>query len=84
MSLFYTPIGKRDAREIEHMTDMKLLVGSVVFGMKHAARVMKPPYQHQGVGSIINNASIAGHRFAQGSFLYAAAKAARPAPAARE
>ena len=51
---------------------MKLLVGSVVFGIKHAARVMKP----QGSGCIINNASIAAHRTGQGGYLYSAAKAA--------
>ena len=39
---------------------MKLLVGSVLFGMKHAARVMKP----QKSGSIINSSSIAAHRSA--------------------
>ena len=50
----------------------KLLVGSVVFGIKHAARVMKP----QGSGSIINNASIAAHRTGQGGYLYSGAKAA--------
>lgn len=51
---------------------MRLLVGSVVYGIKHATRVMKP----QGGGNIINNSSIAAHRVAQGGFLYAAAKAA--------
>ncbi|MES1945394.1 short-chain dehydrogenase [Salinisphaera sp. PC39] len=51
---------------------MRLLVGSVVFGVKHAARVMKP----QGGGAIINNASIAGWRYGQGSYLYSGAKAA--------
>jgi NAD(P)-dependent dehydrogenase (short-subunit alcohol dehydrogenase family) len=51
---------------------MRLLVGSVVFGIKHAARVMKS----QGSGSIINNASIAAHRTSQGQYLYSAAKAA--------
>lgn len=51
---------------------MKLLVGSVVFGIKHAARIMKP----QRSGSIINNSSIAAHRTGQGELLYSAAKAA--------
>ena len=51
---------------------MKLLVGSAVFGIKHAARIMKP----QGSGCIINNASIAAHRTGQGEILYSAAKAA--------
>jgi NAD(P)-dependent dehydrogenase (short-subunit alcohol dehydrogenase family) len=51
---------------------MQLLVGSVVFGIKHASRVMRA----QGGGSIINNASIASHRSGQGEFLYSAAKSA--------
>jgi NAD(P)-dependent dehydrogenase (short-subunit alcohol dehydrogenase family) len=50
---------------------MKLLVGSVMFGIKHAVRVM----QAHG-GSIINNSSIAAHRLGQGGTLYSAAKAA--------
>jgi NAD(P)-dependent dehydrogenase (short-subunit alcohol dehydrogenase family) len=49
---------------------MKLLVGSVMFGIKHAARVMSAG------GSIINNSSIAAHRLGQGGTLYSAAKAA--------
>ena len=49
----------------------RLLVGSVVLGIKHAARVMK-----RDGGSIINNASIAGHRINQGGYLYSGAKAA--------
>ena len=51
---------------------MRLLVGAPVFGIKHAARVMKLA----GGGSIINNASIAANRFAQGGYLYSGAKAA--------
>lgn len=51
---------------------MRLLVGSALFGVKHAARVM----QAQGGGSIINNASIAAHRIGQGELLYSCAKAA--------
>jgi NAD(P)-dependent dehydrogenase (short-subunit alcohol dehydrogenase family) len=50
---------------------MKLLVGSVMFGIKHGARAM----QARG-GSIINNSSIAAHRLGQGGALYSAAKAA--------
>ncbi len=52
---------------------LQLLVGSALFGIKHAARVMK--LQPSG-GSIINNASIAAHRFGQGGVVYSAAKAA--------
>lgn len=51
---------------------MKLLVGSVLFGIKHGARVMRP----RGGGCIINNSSIAAHRRGQGDLLYSAAKAA--------
>jgi NAD(P)-dependent dehydrogenase (short-subunit alcohol dehydrogenase family) len=63
--------------EIDSITEeqfdygMKLLVGSVMFGIKHAARVM----QEHG-GSIINNSSVAAHRLGQGGVLYSAAKAA--------
>jgi NAD(P)-dependent dehydrogenase (short-subunit alcohol dehydrogenase family) len=49
---------------------MRLLVGSVMFGIKHAARVMSAG------GAIINNSSIAAHRLGQGGTLYSAAKAA--------
>jgi len=45
---------------------MKFLVGGVVFGMKHAARFMWPLGDDGGGGNIINNASIAAHRFAKG------------------
>jgi NAD(P)-dependent dehydrogenase (short-subunit alcohol dehydrogenase family) len=50
----------------------RLLLGSVVFGMKHAARAMKP----QRSGSIINNSSVAALRAGQGDILYSATKAA--------
>ncbi len=50
---------------------MQLLLGSVIFGMKHAAPVMKA----QGGGSIINCSSIAAIRMGQGGYLYTAAKA---------
>ena len=58
--------------EEDFESSVRLLVGSVVFGIKHAARVMKT----QGSGSIINNSSIAAHRTGQGGYLYSAAKAA--------
>jgi NAD(P)-dependent dehydrogenase (short-subunit alcohol dehydrogenase family) len=56
--------------EAEFEFGMKLLVGSVVFGIKHAARVMTHG------GAIINNSSIAAHRLGQGGMLYSTAKAA--------
>lgn len=51
---------------------MKLLIGSVLLGIKHAARVMRP----QGGGCILNNSSIAALRANQGQYLYSIAKAA--------
>ncbi|MBA1145549.1 SDR family oxidoreductase [Ectothiorhodospiraceae bacterium WFHF3C12] len=70
--------GAGDRTSAESVTEedfdkaFRLLTGSVVFGIKHAARVMKA----EGGGSIINNASIAGHRINQGGYLYSGAKAA--------
>ena len=51
---------------------MRLLLGSVLFGIKHGARVMR----EGGGGAIINNSSIAAHRAGQGGIVYSAAKAA--------
>ena len=51
---------------------MDVLVGGVMMGMKHAARVMK----RQGSGSIINCSSVAAHRSGYGDHVYSAAKAA--------
>jgi NAD(P)-dependent dehydrogenase (short-subunit alcohol dehydrogenase family) len=58
--------------EVEFDTAMRTLLGSVVFGIKHAARVMRAA----AGGSIINNSSIAAHRARQGGFAYSIAKAA--------
>jgi NAD(P)-dependent dehydrogenase (short-subunit alcohol dehydrogenase family) len=49
-----------------------LLLGSVVFGMKHAV----PHMRAKGWGRVINNASVAGQRGDMGQYLYSAAKAA--------
>lgn len=49
---------------------MRLLLGSVVFGIKYALPLLKK----QG-GSILNNSSIAAIRSGQGGYLYCAAKA---------
>lgn len=51
---------------------MDLLVGSVLFGIRYAAPIMKA----QGRGAIINNASIAAIRGHMGGYLYSIAKAA--------
>ena len=76
LDCLFNNAGAATPGELETITEeqfdygMKLLVGSVMFGIKHAARVM------QGGGSIINNSSIAAHRLGQGGTLYSAAKAA--------
>src|SRR5690606_18816849 len=60
LDCLFNNAGAGERSSVESVTEeqfaevMQLLVGSVVFGMKHAARVMKP----QGGGSIINNSSI--------------------------
>lgn len=51
---------------------MNLLLGSVLFGYRYAAPIMK----EQGGGSIISNASVAGYRSHMGGYLYSIAKAA--------
>lgn len=78
LDCLFNNAGAPDRGTLETVTEedfaysMRLLVGAVVFGIKHAARVMKP----QGSGCIINNSSIAAHRTGQGGYLYSAAKAA--------
>jgi NAD(P)-dependent dehydrogenase (short-subunit alcohol dehydrogenase family) len=78
LDCLFNNAGAVDRSTVESVTEedcantMKLLVGGVVFGIKHAARVMKP----RNRGSIINNSSIAAHRSGQGAYLYSAAKAA--------
>jgi NAD(P)-dependent dehydrogenase (short-subunit alcohol dehydrogenase family) len=77
LDCLFNNAGAATPGEIDTITEeqfdygMKLLVGSVMFGIKHAARVM----QSRG-GTIINNSSIAAHRLGQGGTLYSAAKAA--------
>lgn len=78
LDCLFNNAGAGERSSVESVTEeefdrvMRLLVGSAVFGMKHAARVMK----ESGGGSIINNASIAAHRIHQGGYLYSGAKAA--------
>ncbi len=51
---------------------MNLILGSALFGLKHAVPVMK----EQKSGCVINNSSIAAIRANQGFYLYSLAKAA--------
>src|SRR3954447_175944 len=64
------PIDEVDLQEYEF--SMAVLLRSVVLGMKHAARVMKP----QGHGVILSISSVAGVMGGLGPHPYAAAKAA--------
>ena len=52
-------------------TAMNLLLGSVVFGIRHAAPIMRA----QGRGAIINNGSVAAGHTHLGEYLYSIAKA---------
>ncbi len=56
----------------EYETAMAVMLGGVLFGMKHAAPVMRA----QGSGSIINCGSVGGVRGGISGMLYSAAKAA--------
>jgi NAD(P)-dependent dehydrogenase (short-subunit alcohol dehydrogenase family) len=64
--------GVEGINEESFIYDMKLLVGSVVLGVKHALPLMRA----QGSGSVINNASIAGLGSGYGPLVYSGAKAA--------
>lgn len=55
--------------DFEHASN--LLLGSVIFGIKHAAPVMKA----NGGGAIINNASVSSNRTHMGEYLYSIMKA---------
>lgn len=55
--------------DFEHASN--LLLGSAIFGMRHAAPVMKA----QGTGAIINNASVSSNRTHMGEYLYSIMKA---------
>jgi NAD(P)-dependent dehydrogenase (short-subunit alcohol dehydrogenase family) len=55
----------------DYRSAMDLLLGSVLFGIRHAAPVMIG----QGRGSIINNSSVAALRGNMGEYLYSIAKA---------
>ena len=78
LDVLFSNAGAPVAGDIDTVTEadldhaMRLLVGSVLFGIKHGARAMRG----NGGGSIINNSSIAAHRAGQGGLLYSAAKAA--------
>ena len=66
-----TPGEAETLTEADFSYGMNLLLGSVLFGIKHAAPVMKS----QGRGSIINNSSVAALRGHMGGYLYSIAKA---------
>lgn len=64
--------GLDEVTEETFLQDIKVLVGSVIFGVKHALPLMRA----QGSGCVINNASIAGMASGYGPVVYAACKAA--------
>lgn len=78
IDILFNNAGGRTGGDVEDITeeDFKagcdLLLGSVLFGMKHAVPHMKK----QMWGRIINNASVAGHRTDMGMYLYSGLKAA--------
>ena len=77
LDCLFNNAGQATPGELDTLTEdqfargMRLLVGSIMFGIKHAV-----PHLRSHGGSIINNSSIAAHRLGQGGTLYSAAKAA--------
>lgn len=61
-----------ETSEADYDITFDVLLKGVFFGIKHAARIMKP----QGKGNIINTASVAGLMSGYSPHLYAVAKAA--------
>lgn len=61
-----------ETTEEDYDITMDVLLKGVFFGVKHAARVMKP----QGFGNILNTASVAGLTSGYSPHLYSVAKAA--------
>lgn len=78
LDILFSNAGAPSTGTIETLTpadftaSMNLLVGSVLFGIKHAAPIMRA----QGWGRIINTTSVAGLRGHMGDYLYSIAKAA--------
>jgi NAD(P)-dependent dehydrogenase (short-subunit alcohol dehydrogenase family) len=60
-----------DFTEAQFDDAMRLLLSSVLYGMKHAAPIMAA----QGWGAIINNSSVAALQAHRGGYLYSIAKA---------
>jgi NAD(P)-dependent dehydrogenase (short-subunit alcohol dehydrogenase family) len=77
LDILFNNAGAGTGGDIETVTQeqfrytMDLLLGSVIFGIKHAAPIMK----EQQYGRIINNSSVAALRGNLGGYLYSAAKA---------
>ncbi len=78
IDILFNNAGGRTIGDVEDTTPENfragcdLLLGSVIFGMKHATPHMKK----QQWGRIINNASVAGHQTDMGMYLYSGLKAA--------
>lgn len=78
LDILFNNAGAATRCDLENITqdifnhDIQLLLGNVVFGIKHAIA----PLKANGGGVIINNASVAGIRYGQGTLLYSATKAA--------